>query len=251
MERISNALKCVNCRLILKSPVLFPCGHSICKYHTDETKPGSMIKCLKCGRDHMIPVDGFPYIESLAEIIDTQLYAMNLGEAHKKAIKDCDNFDLFVQRVNLFLTNPSFEKFEELNGIKNVVLLKREEFKLKIDLEADKLISKLDSYLWKYNEQLKGDEFKKKLAYLEEKYNSAVTKLSVIKNRFNQVVFDEMWWKNTSTEIVNELRILTENLEEFNKSLVIQSDLEEIQSHAQSFQNLSFMDIQLPDKTAM
>ena len=58
-----------------------------------------------------------------------------------------------------------------------------------------------------------------------------------IKSRFNLVILDEMWWKNISNEIENELRVLSQILENFNRSLVIQSELDELKFCTQSFIN--------------
>ena len=66
MDKISNAIKCVNCQLVLKSPVFLPCHHSVCKHHVQIDIP---IICEKCGKTHDKPQEGFPDNESLAEII--------------------------------------------------------------------------------------------------------------------------------------------------------------------------------------
>lgn len=244
MEKISNAIKCVNCGLILKSPVLLPCGHSICKHHAEKNYAQKQINCLKCGRYHTLTKDGLPENESLTEIIATQVHAIDLGEAYKFAKKNFENFEDFIKHVDLVLADPSFQTCEEIDYMKNKVLLKREELKLQIDQETDKLINKFDSYLVKFKEKLKSKAFKKKSNHLSDKKRSATAKMDDFKNRFNQVILDEMCWRNTSTEITNELRILSQNLEEFNSFLDYQNDLDEFKIHTQLFENSPLFDIQ-------
>lgn len=54
MEKISKALKCVECKEILEIPaVLLPCYHSICQKHVSAKKnSGDKLKCDKCEFEH-------------------------------------------------------------------------------------------------------------------------------------------------------------------------------------------------------
>lgn len=76
MDKVLNALKCVNCREILSNPVMIPCGHTICEKHTQINE--NKIVCLECGIQHEIVLN-----KSVAEMINAQLAAFDFGDRHK------------------------------------------------------------------------------------------------------------------------------------------------------------------------
>lgn len=72
MEFILNIIKCPICEFTFKSPIILPCGHSICKWHADDNDDKS-IKCMKCFEEHSIPSNGFPQNETLIDLIDAEI----------------------------------------------------------------------------------------------------------------------------------------------------------------------------------
>ena len=226
-------IKCVNCCPILNSPVLLPCGHSICKHHA-ETTSDTMIKCGKCGRDHLIPSEGFINQESLAAIIETEFYSINLGEENEQAKTDYETLEMLINQVNSFLADPTYQTREKIDDIKNKIYLKREQVKLEIDQETDKLIDKLDQYVKKLLTQLDENEFKQTLSELDSINRAGNTKLNEFKKQLNLVSLDEAKWENISEQIISEQKKISGKLRSIRQSL-IKSDFEDIQADTRLF----------------
>lgn len=127
--------------------------------------------------------------------------------------------------------------------MKNEVLLKREEIKLKIDQEADKLIDKLDGCLVKLKQKLIDEQFINKARDLEEKRQLAMNRLEKNQNRLDVLIMDDLWWENISNEIINELSLLSGKLNDLQDHLVSQKDLNDIRSEMRVFNNLNLIDI--------
>lgn len=163
MHKINDAIKCVSCSLILNSPVILPCGHSICKNHAHVWRYDQVWEMRK---KSFGPSDGFPNNESHAAIIDTQFYAINLGEANENVRSACKSLELLINQVNAVLADPTYQTREEIDGMKNKIYLKREQLKLQIDQETDVLIERLDQYLNSFSSQLDGQELKQSLTNL-------------------------------------------------------------------------------------
>lgn len=78
MDTILDALSCSEWSNILSSPVCLPCGHFICKFHTD-TKD-ERIKCWKCGSTHKNR--NFVVVQALENMIKAKLANFNFGPHH-------------------------------------------------------------------------------------------------------------------------------------------------------------------------
>lgn len=128
------------------------------------------------------------------------------------------------------------------------VLVKQKELKLKIDLETDKLLCKLDKYIATFKEQLYEEHFANKSDGLEEKTKWALNKSYDFKSRLDLVILDEQWWTNTSSEIESELNDLAQHLEDFKTSFAIKSDLDEVKCDVELFKNWPSIDIKLPNE---
>lgn len=74
---------------------------------------------------------------------------------------------------------------------------------------------------------------------LEEKHKLSITKLNEFKNQFNQLFLDETSWKNISVNIANELKILSENLQDYNNALVNKNYLDELKYEVEFYKNSS------------
>lgn len=239
MDRISKALKCANCQLILNSPVLLQCGHSICKYHAQFGDWFlERIGCDRCGVEHKIPNEGLPDNQSLAEIISTQVHTIKLGEAHDRAKQDFDRLESLIDESETILNDPFHHVFKEIDQIKSEVQLKREELKMKIDLEIENFMGKLDQYVHVFRLQLNSSEQnRQRSSDMQEKRAQAIEKSKSFKHHFNQVMIDDEFWSRISDEIGQNSRQLSELIDEFKHSLVV-SGLEELKIHSEFISSL-------------
>ena len=158
MDYISSIIKCVNCESILSSPVLLPCGHSVCKKHTNEDV-NSSIRCGNCGEDHSIPPKSFPEIKALSMLIDAEIEKLDFGQFYHNAKYACKNLNNLHVEIESLLKDPIFSIYEQISDLKNKIEIKREEFKLQIDKETDRLMEVVTRYETDFKELLTTSEY--------------------------------------------------------------------------------------------
>lgn len=214
MDKINNAIKCTSCKSILDSP----CSHSICKKHT---KQSPEIKCGKCGREHKVPKDGFLESESLVDIIAAQVHKINLGKVHEQAKTDAENLSVLIKQVDDTLADPSYKTNENIDGLKNGVLLRREELKLKIDQETDKVMSIIDEYKLRFHNYLDCPEYQKSSIQLVEVKKSVQRTLDDCRRRLNEINVDDDLWKSITLETTSEYKRLANDLKDFENALIL------------------------------
>lgn len=96
MEKFTNALKCRNCRCMLETAIVIPCGHSVCKKHEEEREH---IFCYKCDIEYEVPMPtgGFPENKDLNKVINSKIYEklreIDFGPAIRE-IKECDKSEI-------------------------------------------------------------------------------------------------------------------------------------------------------------
>lgn len=135
MEKISNAIKCVNCKQILSSPVLLPCYHSVCHNHSIS---GETIKCGKCDLVHRIPANRqFPPNEIAAQMIDAQIAKLDFGKCHHKAKECCTRMNELMQQIEQMIKDPVNFEYERVSEMKPKVQLRKEEAIQKIEEESN------------------------------------------------------------------------------------------------------------------
>jgi hypothetical protein len=199
MDKLSNSIKCGNCKNVLESPVLLPCGDSICKKHTINFQ--EPILCYTCGIEHPIPAKtGFLPNKALAGIIDAKINDLDFGNDHKEAQLSCEQFDDILTKIDNFLNDPFNFTYEAIDFLKNVVQLKGEEMIFNINETMDRFISKLDEY----KENCKKDFAKKDYVLKSEKFRVEKEKarkdLDVWLATLNEIKFNEQEWKRIKCE---------------------------------------------------
>ena len=120
MNRIQAAIKCPNCSKVLSTPVVLPCGHSICQEHTNVDQ--DTILCQKCGKSHRnrdLMVN-----ESLMEMITAQIGSIDFGTVHLNATKSCDRLNEALATVETLLGDLDGFIDESVANLKNRVYLK-------------------------------------------------------------------------------------------------------------------------------
>lgn len=144
MNKLSSAIKCKNCCEILSSPVLLPCGHSICAHHTNTTDKS--IRCGKCGIGHTIPKTGFYPNQDLAEVIDSNVDKIDFGNVHYEARKSCERLQNMIDQTNCFLSDPYSVIRARIGEIRDAVQLGAEKIRVLIDRAIEELLFKLNQY---------------------------------------------------------------------------------------------------------
>ena len=166
MNRILNAIKCAICHEILESPVILACSCNICYKHV-KNQNKDFIQCEKCGVEHQIPTNGFHSNIALQVIIEAEIANLDFGSIHKEAKISCESFEKALKELDILLKDPYFYTYERISELKNIVQLKGEELKLKIDEEMQKYIYRLEDYERQSKEYLSSNEFKVESKRLE------------------------------------------------------------------------------------
>lgn len=139
--------KCIDCQKTLQEPVILPCGESICKKHTKPDDPNqTKFDCKSCEQTHEIPSGGFIPNKRLEQMINYQiknsLFDTNLVEAKF----NCTKLNEMLDELDLLHRDPKYYISESIGELKFKIEIKREEFKMKIDREAEKLIDEMKEY---------------------------------------------------------------------------------------------------------
>lgn len=162
MNKILNAIKCVNCQSVLSSPVFLPCTHSVCQKHEIHSNDGFVsVYCFECGIEHRKSSNGvgFPANSALATIIEAQIESLEFGKGYKEAKESCEKLRALVKHAEELLNDPENFTFEKLDEMKNAVQLRGEEIKLRIDSEMLKLIEKMNEHRTSCKDYLRSDEY--------------------------------------------------------------------------------------------
>jgi hypothetical protein len=236
MNMLSNAIKCVNCKNVLDSPVLLPCSHSICKKHVTDGNKGAAIFCNKCGLEHSIPQNGFPIQEALAEIIQSQIGNINFGKDHQEANDACTKFDECLNKFEQLLKDPLNFTHEVILSLKDVVQLRGEEAKLKIDLKMNYFFDKLEEYEKDCEKALKMSEYvvKSETINLEiEAFRKELEKWQEHLDKFN---FYKQEWDKIKSESENAVKQLKSQQGQFEIDLLLQERFDQFRDDiAQEF----------------
>lgn len=180
MDQILIALKCVNCSSTLTAPTVLPCGHSICNKHL--TNNDDKIKCGKCGIEHSKSSSiGFPQVEALAMIIDSDLSNLDFGTIHKEAKSECNNLASIHGQIELLINDPMYHIHEQIETLRNKVQLKYEMVRLQIDKEFERCLNYLTAYENECKEKLRLanlDTYKSSLKCSEKELDSWVKSLN-------------------------------------------------------------------------
>jgi hypothetical protein len=148
MEILESSIKCIECRNILDRPVLLPCGESICQSHLNKpaAETPTTYQCFGCGNAHVIPEGGFFLNKALHNIINTKIEKIKLLPEYDNACKSCKRLSAHLDQFGLLKKDPYFFIYEALNELKVQTQMLREEYKLKIDERADRILEELIEY---------------------------------------------------------------------------------------------------------
>lgn len=192
MEKISKAIKCTICKKILTNPVILPCCHNVCQSHVTGKKS---IQCGECALEHQVPKSGeFLLNKSLIEIIETQIGALDFGGHHKLAKHSCNSLEDEIRHIDLILNDPENVTYEVISKLKNKMILKSEQLKLKIEQETNKVVAELDDYQKRCKGYLKSKQYAEKFGKLQGDKKAAEKEHEKWIGQLNLIKFDEKQW---------------------------------------------------------
>jgi hypothetical protein len=235
MKKILSAIKCQHCKDILESPVVLPCGHSICDKHFNNHK-GTII-CIECEIDHEIPKNGisFPPNFELTKLLESEIGNLDFGIVHKDAKESCEKLDDLLNIVEHTLNDPFNFIYEAIEYLKNVVQLKgdspflnfhlltlEQEMKLKNDGKMKRYFTKLDEYKNECKSKLNSSEYFDEAYRLEQEKDSCREQLNEWLDILDEIKLNESEWKRIKVESEKKMKSIQNELARFKVYLLLQ-----------------------------
>ena len=144
IEEFHNLFNCNMCKRQLESPVLLPCGESLCKKDLKELLVAQdRIRCPFCKREHVQTHEGFPPDKRIQRMIELQVNQFDFGPVYnncKRVLKSLtehfNEFDSLKENLNDFVLNYYVD-------LKKAVETRRLDLKSQIDNLADQIIQSI------------------------------------------------------------------------------------------------------------
>lgn len=233
MDKVQEAIKCAKCREVLSVPIILPCGHSICKKHTETDE--EQILCEQCFIWH--PNKGFFENKALQKIIASHIASMDLGNVHKEAKSSCEKLRDVLDQIDLVLKDPNFCIYEKISGLKNRIILKNEEFKIKLEEVTQKLLNYVEKYDDDCKHYLNTENYKKTSETILQMKKNGGKKLEQCLSTLNELKFNESEWKQIQTETEQKCNEFKQKLNEF-KDVLLLHRLKQNESNIIIFENI-------------
>ena len=210
---IQEDLTCKYCNCIYSDPVsLICCGENVCKEHIDEifSKPSTSdsLKCPLCDLD--LPNQKFQINKSLKNLIEREIHKLKIDPESEKFIAKLKEKIHNIESINNDPENLIHEKISEL---KRQVDLDRE----KINVFADSLIKKLDSYEIEFKKECKSSTNLEYYGQLVEKMKIQLNEYEKYFKSLNNTPEDT---KKKNKEIEDAITNLDKEIKEYENKLL-------------------------------
>jgi hypothetical protein len=127
---------------------MIPCGYSICKKHlTNEVLVEGSEKLFKCGIcqvEHVVPKEGIVINRFIQNALDIKFNTLKLNPVYEECKKVIVEAQSNLAQIEVLDKDPEFFIYNYFEEIKRKVDLRREEFKLKIDISSDDIIQSIE-----------------------------------------------------------------------------------------------------------
>lgn len=146
MKKVLQTVQCTHCNLISQSPLLLPCGKSVCRKHltdiTTITTKTHEFYCHGCQVRHAIPPDGFTANDACELLIAT-----HFGERHQAALNACHKLEACIVDLDTLQSDPAYRVRELIGEMRREVEVRRDELKSELDERARVMICELDEFV--------------------------------------------------------------------------------------------------------
>lgn len=141
MNLFNRIIECKICNDTLKSPIILPCGDSVCKSHCNDDE--NELYCKICDKNHEKPIDGFPTNKLAESLLKSKIDEFEFGEQYKSALMTCSGLERSIALFDML--NKSAIDFIDIfiEKIKNKIDIKREERKFSIEQDYNSITKEL------------------------------------------------------------------------------------------------------------
>lgn len=220
VEHITDLFKCKFCKKCYENPIVLPCGDKICKNDLnqiysqitlDDNDDIPHLRCPSCNESITVPKNGFPIDREMKKLIDIGLDKLSFGEVFDRSKESVHNLAKKIERLETLNSNPKEFVESYFSELKAQVDTKREEFKLKIDRNFQKLIGDIEFY---EKECLEGIYFGTDSAVKSEievskecleSYKVSLNSLSVDEDEWEEIALKSKFLKAKLNVFINDL----------------------------------------------
>ena len=208
---IQSQLQCSYCKNRIDIPKFLPCGNTICSKCETSYIQSSDKECKSCADIHQIPLNGFPVIKLVAELLKIAPAKVYRGCVHQKTMDLVNEIGILNKNLQEHMKNISWVVSDYCDMLRTCVDIKTESEITLLNNHRDLFLSKIDSYekqcKEKYNcESLKLEEFILKVNSNYTKWTQFLNKESISDQETSLVL-------NQATEQMNDLLILRSKFE--------------------------------------
>lgn len=246
--------------------MLLSCGETICEKHVTNGAMRDML-CANCGKTHDNKhTEHFTKVKIIEKILKANLEKLHFGKCYDEAYGSCKHVETQINNIAVILNDTKCYVSDFISDLKNRIELKREELKLKIDNEANRLLRDLVDYendclkslLKSENTTTPSDGINNDWSSdLDEHLKKLRAELNAWYGQLNAFEINEENWKlvrvnssKRSKELENELKTLKNNIllnksREFQHKQLLFNEMEIFKSNKYEFIcvfNLKFFD---------
>ena len=150
---VKEKLTCKYCNQIYKNPITLTCGDNICIHHIEElisSSSSNKFPCPLCSTQNLNL--NFEVNKLVQDLIDNDLHNLEVDSKFKLIYNDLKTE---IKKIETILKDPEHVIFEEISELKRQVDLEREKLKSQIDVLANDLIQRLESYEARFKTEYK------------------------------------------------------------------------------------------------
>jgi hypothetical protein len=147
IEKFKKLFKCKVCLNLLVDPVILPCEETICRAHSEDicAKP-----CSFCDQEHSMPEKGFTLNRMAREMIELEVNNISVkSQSLDQSMRTMDEITAIMAQIDSIKNDPKVlisENFKKL--------------RVKVELNKNSFVSKLESWYEKINEEINQAESK-------------------------------------------------------------------------------------------
>lgn len=217
MENLFETIKCIECKCILQSPIVLPCGKSVCQKHITSQQQQHYF-CHSCAHNHIIPETGFAANNAVQLLID-----LNLG-GYKQAYNACEQLKSALGELEALHADPLAQIALVISALKGEIRTRRDQMIVEIEQKSEHLIVDLESYQRECASALSrlkggGGVLGKSL---ESKIEKKRTRLDVLRDELADLeTANGMKWKSILERSEAEMREINASLEQIRRMLLL------------------------------
>lgn len=242
MENLLKTVKCIVCKHILQSPKVLPCGITMCEKHiivvNSASKTTNSLRyyhCHSCGKNHVIPKNGFATNNSTNLLIE-----LNLGH-YKRALKSYESLQTTIDKFEKLKNEPISYINTTIGELKKRVHRKRDELIGEIRLYSEQIVSEFGSYESECHQSL--GRLERTLVNVEMKLEKKKAKMVRLLDEMNRVeaADSEDRWRSIEARCDEEAKNLNSTMEQV-KRFLLMNKFDEFKEKEVSFCQLSLFD---------